>query len=86
MIKRYILIFIAPYVQIMFVAINTILMVEHMVTLVFINTFLLNLIWTYNVKRVAFGNMTVNITYALGASCGSITGMYIAKLIKEIFA
>ena len=43
--------------------------------------FLISLVWTFNVKKVAFGNHLDRITYASGAALGTLAGMLIARTI-----
>lgn len=43
--------------------------------------FLISFIWTYNVKKVAFGDWKNRVFYALGASSGSIGGVLLGNLI-----
>lgn len=43
--------------------------------------FLISLIWSYNVKKVAFGSLSNRIWYALGASTGSVGGVILGNLI-----
>lgn len=43
--------------------------------------FLISFLWTYNVKKVAFGNMANRIWYSLGAATGSIVGVVVGSLI-----
>lgn len=43
--------------------------------------FFISFIWTFNVKKVAFGNMSNRIFYSLGAATGSIIGVLIGSLI-----
>lgn len=43
--------------------------------------FLISLTWTYNVKKVAFGNWVDRCYYAGGAALGTVTGMLMAALI-----
>lgn len=43
--------------------------------------FLISLVWTLNVKRVAFGGWSDRITYATGAMVGTGLGLFISSLI-----
>jgi hypothetical protein len=41
--------------------------------------FLISFIWSFNVKRIAFGGMSDRIIYSLGASAGAVAGMLAGK-------
>lgn len=43
--------------------------------------FLISFIWTFNVKKVAFGDMYNRICYASGAATGSAVGVYLGSII-----
>lgn len=43
--------------------------------------FLISFIWTFNVKKVAFGNMSNRVAYAIGAASGSAVGVLIGSLL-----
>ena len=43
--------------------------------------FLISFLWTFNVKKVAFGNMSNRVYYSIGAATGSIIGVVIGSLI-----
>lgn len=43
-------------------------------------SFLISLIWTFNVKSVAFGDTKDRIIYSSGAALGTIAGMYLTQL------
>lgn len=43
--------------------------------------FLISLVWTFNVKRVAFGCWKTRLTYASGACAGTGTGIFLAQFI-----
>lgn len=49
----------------------------------FVVGFLISYVWTWNVKKVAFGTHRDRIVYALGAGIGTLLGLGIASLIYE---
>lgn len=71
--------------QVFFVAMNTTFITHSLTLAVFLTGFTISLIWSFNVKRVAFGTFCDRILYALGAALGSVLGMiggqYIAGMI-----
>jgi hypothetical protein len=42
------------------------------------------MIWSFNIKRLAFGSKTDRIIYALGATIGSIIGLFTSSLIIKL--
>ena len=64
-----------------FVAINTWLITQRNFIGVLIVSFLISFIWSFNVKKVAFGSMLDRIIYSIGASIGGISGLLIGGLL-----
>lgn len=73
--------FLTGFLQVFFVAINTYFITKNFYTGVLIVSFLISFIWSFNVKKVAFGSLKDRIIYSLGASTGGLIGLYISKLI-----
>jgi hypothetical protein len=48
---------------------------------VFIVSFLISLLWTFNVQKIAISTTKEKLTYAVGAGCGAISGMFLINLI-----
>ena len=46
--------------------------------------FLSALVWTFNVKRIAFSSVTDRIIYATGAAVGSLAGLELVKIFYHI--
>lgn len=67
--------------QVTFVAANTVFISRHDLLAAFITSFAISLIWTFNVKRVAFGDNADRIAYAGGAAIGCAFGMSVASVI-----
>lgn len=70
------------FLQVFFVAINTYLITKEYYVGVLIVSFLISFIWSFNVKRVAFGTMRDRLIYSLGASIGGLTGLITGKIIS----
>lgn len=75
--------FITGFVQVFFVAINTYFLSKIFYVGVFLCAFMISLIWSWNVKKVAFGTTSDRLIYALGAAFGSIVGLLISTLILK---
>lgn len=43
--------------------------------------FLISLVWTFNVRRAVFGCWKTRIIYAVGASCGTATGLLLSIIL-----
>jgi len=71
------------FVQVFFVAINTYFLSKIFYLGVFLCGFMISFIWSWNVKKVAFGTFSDRITYSLGAAFGSLIGLYVSTLILK---
>lgn len=74
--------FITAFIQVFFVAINTYFISKRYFVGAFICGFMISLIWSWNVKRIAFGTLNDRYTYAVGAGCGSIVGLWVATFFR----
>ena len=73
--------FFTSFFQVGLVAINTYL-ITHLYWLgIFIVSFLISLLWAFNVSKIAISTTNQKLTYALGAGCGAICGLIILQLI-----
>ena len=75
------MIFAFAWAQVFLVAVNTWQIANSKYVGAVIVGFLISLVWTSNVKRVAFATTAYRIIYCLGASAGTITGLLTAKLL-----
>lgn len=69
------------FAQVVFVAMNTVFIAHHALAANFVSGLAISLIWSWNVKRVAFGDTGDRWAYAVGAACGSVTGTIIASAL-----
>ncbi|MBX3288344.1 MAG: hypothetical protein KF855_03270 [Acidobacteria bacterium] len=66
------------FIQVLLVCVNT-WQIAHAKWLgVFVVGFLISYVWTWNVKKVAFGGQKDRFIYALGAAVGAVAGLMIA--------
>ena len=77
-------IFITGFIQVFFVAVNTVFLARSKYVGVLFASFAISFIWSFNVKKVAFGTMADRITYAAGAAAGSLFGLWASSFISEI--
>lgn len=75
------LLFCTAFVQVLLVSLNTILLAHKQIASSIAVAGLISYVWTFNVKRAAFGSHLDKIIYSLGAACGSGVGIYLAGLI-----
>lgn len=83
-IKQNISLFSTGFIQVYFVAVNTYFIANEMYLGVLIASFYISLIWSFNVKKVAFGSASDRITYALGATFGSLAGLWSSSFIASV--
>ncbi len=68
-------------IQVLLVGLNTWQISHDKYIGAFIVGFLISFVWTWNVKKIAFGSTSDRFIYAFGAAVGTISGLMIAKLI-----
>lgn len=68
-------------VQVALVALNTYQISRGVVLGTFVVGFLISFVWSWNVRRIAFGGMADRIAYATGAALGSVAGLGIGALL-----
>ena len=71
--------FLYAYTQVMLVVVNTWQVAHQKFYEAIIVGFLISLVWTFNVKRIAFGEWKTRLTYCIGASLGTASGLIITK-------
>ena len=71
--------FLYAYTQVMLVVINTWQVAHQKFFEAIIVGFLISLVWTFNIKRIAFGEWKTRLTYCLGASLGTASGLIITQ-------
>ena len=70
--------FTTGFLQVFFVAINTIFLANQFYLGVLLASFAISLIWSFNVKKVAFGSMRDRLIYSVGAMTGSVAGLFVS--------
>ncbi len=64
-----------------FVAINTYFLSKEVYLGVAFASFAISMVWSFNIKKLAFGSKTDRVIYALGATLGSVMGLFTSTLI-----
>ena len=74
-------IFLTAFLQVGLVAINTVLIAKGYVIGIFLASFTISMLWSYNVSKIALSNFSNKLIYSFGAAFGSITGYYLITSI-----
>lgn len=72
------------FIQVYFVAVNTVFLSRAMYGGVVIAAFLVSFTWSFNVKRVAFGSTADRVIYSLGAMTGSVIGLAMSDFLIRL--
>lgn len=62
------------FLQVVFVAANTVCIAKYLLVAATLTSFMISLIWSHNVKKIAFGTEGDRIAYAMGAAFGCLVG------------
>jgi len=44
-------------------------------------SFLISLLWAFNVSKISVSTINQKLTYALGAGCGAVVGLVLVKVV-----
>lgn len=72
-------IFATSFFQIGLVAINTLFITELFWVGIFVVSFLISLLWSFNVSKISVSRNIEKMIYALGAGCGAVCGLWLVK-------
>ncbi len=75
--------FLTGVVQVYFVAINTVFLSKELYVGVFFAAFMISMVWSYNIKKIVFGTMIDRVLYSLGATVGSLLGLFTSGLLAD---
>lgn len=76
--------FLTAFLQVTFVAMSQVFISKDKIIPMLIVGFGISLIWTFNVKRAAFGDLRDKIIYATGAMVGTGFGYFFANYLSKI--
>ena len=82
--KQEIELFLSGMIQVLLVAVNTYQLAHYKILGSLIVWFLISFVWSFNVKRVAFGKIGDRIIYASGAACGIVVGLIGTRYFYEV--
>jgi hypothetical protein len=74
--------FCRSFIQNAMVSIITILISKQILIGVFVISFFLTLLWSYNIEKLAFSSTKEKIIYSIGAGLGSISGLLLFDFFK----
>jgi len=78
--KQYFALFSTGFIQVSLVSVNTYQIAHGHLVGVFVVGFLISLVWSWNVKKIAFGSQIDRIVYATGAAFGTTAGLILASM------
>lgn len=81
--KENIGLFLTAFLQVFLVAMNVVFIHHDKIFALVITGFAISLVWTLNVKRVAFGGWADRFVYATGAGVGTLIGYYLSNYIVK---
>jgi hypothetical protein len=73
-------------VQVYFVAINTYFLSREFYLGVTFAAFMISMIWSHNIKKIAFGTTMDRVLYSLGATLGSLAGLATSKALTNLIS
>lgn len=73
--------FLTSYLQIFFVAVNTVFLAKGFVVGIFMASFTISFLWCYNVSKISVSTRKSKIIYSLGAGLGAVSGYLFTTVI-----
>lgn len=74
------------FIQVFLVSVQTYFITTIFLPGVLVVGFLISYVWTFNVKKVAFGNKSDRVVYASGAAVGAFFGVISGMVVKKLFS
>ncbi len=72
--------------QVYFVAINTCFLAKEIYLGVAFAAFAISMVWSYNIKKIVFGTFSDRVYYSIGATIGSLLGLYTSSFFTDFFS
>lgn len=76
--------FLTGFAQVFLVTVQTYFISKSFYLGVFVGGFLISLVWSWNVKKIAFGNRVDRVIYSFGAATGAVIGLILSQTIYFI--
>jgi hypothetical protein len=74
--------FFYSFFQIGLVSISTVFITKHLYFGIFVSAYLISLLWTFNVSRIAVSTIKQKLIYSLGAGTGAVCGVLLTQLLN----
>jgi len=71
------------FIQVGLVACNVLFISHGQILAMLITAFGISMLWSFNIKKVTFGNISDRVAYAIGAALGTYVGYLISHLISR---
>lgn len=84
--KQAVELFFTGALQVCLVAMNITFISHGYIIPMVITGFLISLVWTFNVKKIAFGGWKDRFCYATGAAVGTLGGYFISMALSKLIA
>lgn len=84
MVQARISLFSTGFLQVALVAMNITFISHGMILPMTITGFLISFVWTFNVKKIAFGDFYDRLCYASGAATGTLAGYFISQVLTKL--
>jgi len=84
--KAKLTLFFTGVIQVYFVAINTYFLSKEFYLGVTFAAFMISMIWSHNIKKIAFGTTSDRVLYSLGATVGSLAGLATSKAMTSLIS
>jgi len=72
------------FIQVFFVAANTYLIAQRLYVGIFVAAFMISIIWSWNIKKIAISTIQERITYSFGAALGSVCGVMAMDFLTKL--
>lgn len=76
--------FVTALLQISFVSMSTVFISARQLLPAVVVGFIISFIWTFNVKKAAFGTMADRLVYSIGATAGTAVGYFIGSILSKM--
>lgn len=70
------------FLQVVLVAFNTYMIATGNWIAVPVISFLISFVWSWNIRKIAFGDFWDRVVYSLGAALGGLSGLWLGVLLS----
>ena len=72
--------FLTAFIQVLLVTFQTWIIAKEYIEAIFFIGFFISFVWSFNVKKIAFGTIKERFIYSFGAGLGALSAMLLTKL------